>query len=393
MTGDEVPFNPRMRHPERTPGSNSVPRIDPDPGRMTRTSHAPRNAGFFERHFSEQYFTSSQVLLHFFRQVIGRPQTTQGLVGSDCLFPLKVRAGTLIEEGLSGRARIDTIDRSLSPTDGPAMSTLCCASAVRRSLSNRFAIAAVVVASVVVGPADARDWTTVRIGVDATYKPFTYKTPVGQLTGFDVDIANALCAEMKVKCTYVESSWEGIIPGLRANKFDAIISSMSITDERSKVVDFTDKYYSSPTYLVAKTGTIDGTVAGTKGKRVGVLKASTQESYAKGVLVPAGANVVSYDSTQQSYVDLKSGRLDAVVADKLEGLGGFIDTPDGRGFSFAGPALVDPKYLGRGAGVAVRKTDADLRDRFNAALKTIRANGVWKKVNDKYFKFDIYDDK
>ncbi len=241
-------------------------------------------------------------------------------------------------------------------------------------------------------PAAARDWSSVRIGVDATYKPFTFKTPDGRFTGFDVDIASALCAEMKAKCAFVESSWEGIIPGLRANKFDAIVSSMSITDERKKAVAFTDKYYKTPTSVIAKAGSVDGSPASLKGKRVGALKASIQEGYAKGVLAPAGAAVVSYDSTQQAYLDLKSGRLDAVVVDKFEGKGGFLDTADGKGYAFAGPDLSDPKWFGTGAGIAVRKEDGELRDRLNAALKAIRANGTWKRVADKYFDFDIYGD-
>jgi arginine/ornithine transport system substrate-binding protein len=236
----------------------------------------------------------------------------------------------------------------------------------------------------------ARDWSTLRIGVDATYRPFTFKTPDGQLTGFDVDIAKALCEQMKARCSFVESSWEGIIPGLRANKFDAIISSMSITDERKKAVDFTDKYYNTPSSVIAKAGVLDGSVESLKGKRVGVLKASTQETYAKRVLAPAGANVISYDSTQQSYLDLRSGRLDAAVADKVEGRIGFIDTPEGKGYAFVGPELFDPKYFGSGSGIAIRKEDTDLRDRLNVALKAIRANGTWKKVSDKYFDFDIY---
>jgi len=260
--------------------------------------------------------------------------------------------------------------------------------------STTWLLAAALLSTVaVVNPAAARDWSTVRIGVDATYKPFTYKSPDGKLTGFDVDIANALCDEMKVKCTFVESSWEGIIPGLRANKFDAIISSMSITDERRKAVDFTDKYYSTPTFVIAKAGSGDGSPANLKGKRVGVLKASVQETFGKAVLAPAGAAVVSYDSTQQSYLDLKSGRIDAVVVDQFEGKGGFLDTPDGKGFAFVGSPLTDPKYFGTGAGIAIRKSDADLRDRFNVALKAIRANGTWKKVSDRYFDYDIYGAK
>lgn len=253
-----------------------------------------------------------------------------------------------------------------------------------------FASALTVALTALANPALARDWSNVRIGVDATYKPFTYKTPDGKLAGFDVDIANALCAQMKSKCSFVESSWEGIIPGLRANKFDAIISSMSITDDRKKAVAFSDKYYQTPTNVIAKADAIDGSPASLKGKRVGVLKASIQQKYAKGELAPAGATVVSYDSTQQSYLDLKSGRIDAVVVDKFEGQGGFLNTPDGKGFAIVGPDLSDEKYFGSGAGIAIRKEDTELRDRFNAALKTIRANGTWKKIADRYFDFDIY---
>jgi arginine/ornithine transport system substrate-binding protein len=263
---------------------------------------------------------------------------------------------------------------------------------MRRSLSPTFKAAVLLGVSLLAsGAALARDWNTIRIGVDPTYKPFTFKTPDGQLTGFDVDIARALCAELKAKCSFVESSWEGIIPGLRANKFDAIISSMSITAERKKAVDFTDKYYETPSLMIAKVGGgIDGSLPSVNGKRVGVAKATVQETYAKGELGKAGAEIVSFDSSQQLYLDLKSGRVDAAVVDKFDGKGGFLDTPEGKGFAFVGPELKDPRYFGTGAGIALRKDDTELRDRFNGALKTIRANGIWKQVADKYFDFDIY---
>jgi len=240
------------------------------------------------------------------------------------------------------------------------------------------------------GPAAAKDWTELRIGVDAAYKPFTYKTEDGKLTGFDIDIANALCTEMKAKCTFIEQNWDGIIPALNARKFDAIISSMSITDERKRAVEFTNKYYETPTRVVAKAGSPLGTVESLKNKRVGVLKASVQEKYAQGVLAPAGATVIGYDTQEQVYLDLKSGRIDATVADAVEAGEGFLKSPDGQGFAFVGPELRDPKYFGYGAGIAVRKADGDLRDKLNAALKAIRANGTYKQINDKYFNFDVY---
>ncbi|MBL8507128.1 MAG: transporter substrate-binding domain-containing protein, partial [Chitinimonas sp.] len=143
--------------------------------------------------------------------------------------------------------------------------------------------------------ASAKEWKEVRVAIDATYKPFTYKTPDGKPTGFDVDIANALCAEMKAKCVFVEQAWDGMIPGLNAKKYDAIISSMSITEDRKKAVDFTGKYYNTPSRIVVKLGTIKNVPAELKGKKIGVLKGSTQEKYAKGELEASGAVIVPYE--------------------------------------------------------------------------------------------------
>ncbi|MCL6263724.1 ABC transporter substrate-binding protein [Craterilacuibacter sp. RT1T] len=230
----------------------------------------------------------------------------------------------------------------------------------------------------------------IRIGVEAAYEPFAYKSPDGKLVGFDIDMANALCAQMKAKCVFVEQEWKGIIPALNAKKYDAIISSMSITDERKKAVDFTDKYYHTPARLIAKAGSISGTPASLKGKRLGVLKASTHEKYAQKYYAPAGAIVVPYDSTQQVYMDLAAGRLDATSADSVESSVGFLKKPEGKGYAFVGPVLKDPAIFGQGAGIAVRKGDDDLRNGFNGAIKAIRANGTYKKVNDKHFNFDAY---
>ncbi|QDQ25130.1 ABC transporter substrate-binding protein [Chitinimonas arctica] len=239
--------------------------------------------------------------------------------------------------------------------------------------------------------ASAKEWKEVRVGIDATYKPFTYKTPDGKPTGFDVDIANALCAELKAKCVFVEQAWDGMIPGLNAKKYDAIVSSMSITEERKKAVDFTTKYYNTPSRLVVKeAGTIKKLPADLKGKKIGVLKGSTQEKYARGELEKAGAAVVPYEAQDQVYLDIKSGRLDGTVADVVEVTDGFLKTPDGKGWGFVGPTLNEPKYFGEGAGIAIRKSDNDLRDALNKAIKTIRTNGTWKKINDKYFTFEIW---
>ncbi|KRB99033.1 ABC transporter substrate-binding protein [Hydrogenophaga sp. Root209] len=229
-----------------------------------------------------------------------------------------------------------------------------------------------------------------KVAIDPTYEPFTFKTADGKPTGFDVDIAEALCNEIKRKCVYVEQVWDSMIPGLQAKKYDVIVSSMSITEERQQVVDFTDKYYFTPSRIVVKTGTAFTDLASLKGKKIGVLKGSTQEKYAMGELKAAGVSVVPYEAQDQVYLDIKSGRLDGTVADQVEVNGGFLSKPEGAGYGFVGPVLADAKYFGTGVGVALRKGETALKDELNAAIKSIRSNGVYETVSKKYFDFDVY---
>jgi arginine/ornithine transport system substrate-binding protein len=229
-----------------------------------------------------------------------------------------------------------------------------------------------------------------KVAIDPTYEPFTFKTADGKPTGFDVDIAEALCNEIKRKCVYVEQVWDSMIPGLQAKKYDAIVSSMSITEERQKVVDFTDKYYNTPSRIVVKADTAFTDIASLKGKKIGVLKGSTQEKYAMGDLKPVGVKVVPYEAQDQVYLDIKAGRLDGTVADTVEVTGGFLSKPEGKAYGFVGPVLNDVKYYGYGAGIAVRQGETQLKDELNAAIKAIRSNGVYETVSKKYFDFDVY---
>lgn len=233
-------------------------------------------------------------------------------------------------------------------------------------------------------------WPELRIAIDPSYKPFTFKTEAGEPTGFDVGIAKALCTEIKSKCTFVEQNWDGMIPGLLAKKYDAIISSMSITEERKKQIAFSGKYYNTPSCVVVKTEkNLDGSPAGFKGLKIGVLKGSTQENFAMGELKPAGVTIVPYDAQDQVYLDIASGRLDGTVADVVEVTNGFINAADGKGkaYSCAGgriPASFDAKYFGEGVGVALRNEDTELRDAFSNAITAIRGNGTWQKIADEF---------
>lgn len=235
------------------------------------------------------------------------------------------------------------------------------------------------------------DEKPLKIGIEAAYPPFASKAPDGSIVGFDYDIGNALCAEMKVKCTWVEQEFDGLIPALKVRKIDAILSSMSITEDRKKSVDFTGRYYSTQARLVMKDGTAIGdSLAELKGKKIGVQRGSIHDRFAKGKLQPMGAEVKSYGSQNEIYLDIQAGRLDGTLADATLLQDGFLKTDAGKGYAFVGPAFADPAYFGDGIGIAVRKGDKANLDRINAAITAIRANGEYKKIQDKYFDFDVY---
>ncbi len=237
--------------------------------------------------------------------------------------------------------------------------------------------------------AQAADLGKLRVGVEGAYPPFSSVGADGKIKGFDIDIANALCAEMKAQCTLVQTDFDGMIPSLQAKKLDLIVASMSITPERLKVVDFSDKYYKTPNKLIAKTGVvIDGSPASLKGKKIGVQRTTINDRYATAMF--KDATIVRYGKQDEAYLDLASGRIDATLVDSVAGDTGFLKTPAGKGYAFTGPDYVDPEFFGKGVGVALRKGETDLHDKLNAAIKSIRANGSYKKIQDQYFDFDVY---
>ncbi|MBX2805336.1 MAG: ABC transporter substrate-binding protein [Hyphomicrobiales bacterium] len=229
--------------------------------------------------------------------------------------------------------------------------------------------------------AQAQD-LSIKIATEGAYPPFNQTAPSGELTGFDVDIANALCEEMKAKCEIVAQDWDGIIPGLVASKYDAIIASMSITEERKQTVDFTERYYSNYLRLVAKKGSDINGLDSLSGKTVGAQRATVAAQWAEDNL-GRNATVKLYDTQTAAYSDLEAGRLDALASDVYPAFDWLKDKPD---YEFVGERIEINDLIG----IAVRKGEDDLREKFNAALTTIRENGVYARINEKYFPFDIY---
>ena len=225
----------------------------------------------------------------------------------------------------------------------------------------------------------------VRIGTEGAYPPFNMIERDGKITGFDVDIAQALCEKMKVECEVVTSSWDGIIPALNARKFDFIAASMSITPDRLEAVDFSDPYYTNGLQFIARK---DNTSFSTdkdslKGRIVGAQRATIAGGWLEDNLGDT-VQVKLYDTNENAYLDLAAGRIEAVLADMFVNWE-WLKSDAGKDFEFKGePVFNDDKI-----GLAVRKGDP-LREKLNAALKEILADGTYKKINDKYFPFDIY---
>jgi arginine/ornithine transport system substrate-binding protein len=238
---------------------------------------------------------------------------------------------------------------------------------------------------------EASETQKLRIGVEGAYPPFSQVGTDGKLQGFDIDIANAVCAEMKADCLMVQQEFDGMIPGLNARKLDAVIASMSITDDRKKSVDFSDKYYQTPARYVTKAdATAPVSADGLKGKRIGVQRTTTHDRFATATFTQS--EIVRYTKQDDVFLDLTAGRLDGALVDLIAADQGFLKLPTGKGFAFQGPTYTDPAFFGLGAGIAVRKGDTALLNRLNAALKAIRSNGTYKKIQDKYFDFDVYGD-
>lgn len=251
-------------------------------------------------------------------------------------------------------------------------------------------ILAAALAALIAAPATAQDGEPmqVRIGTEGAYPPFNYFDSDRNLVGFDIDIANALCEAMNAECTFVTQDWDGIIPALRANRFDAIIASMSITPERDEIVDFSNKYYNTPPAIAVPKGsdlTIEDLEAGDA--VLGAQSATTHANYAEEYF--SDDELRRYGTPEEYKLDLASGRIDAAIDDVVV-LSEWINSEDGDCCEILTTLTPDPVINGPGAGVAVREGDDELREAFNEAIETIRANGVYQEINDKWFDFDVY---
>jgi polar amino acid transport system substrate-binding protein len=255
------------------------------------------------------------------------------------------------------------------------------------TLMRTLAIAVLAAAIPLFGAARA---DTVKVGIAAEpYPPFASPDASGNWTGWEVEIADAICKAAKLDCKITPVAWDGIIPALTSGKIDAIFASMSITDERKKTIDFSDKYYNTPTSVIGpKAEKFTATPEGLKGKVIGVQVATIHENYVKKYFT--GSKVKTYQTQDEANQDLVSGRVDAVQADSIA-LKAFLDSADGKACcDMKGDVKDDVEILGPGVGAGLRKGDTELKGKINAAIKQIRSDGTYDKITKKYFDFDIY---
>lgn len=259
-------------------------------------------------------------------------------------------------------------------------------------MKNIFKITAAIIIGLFFLSTGASAENVVRIGTEGAYPPFNYIDKDGNLQGFDIEIAKALCEAADMECTFVTQSWDGMIPALMARKYDAIIASMSITEERKQRVDFTKKYYQTPARFVRQKGSnIEITEEGLKGKTVGVQRATVSANFINDNFSDI-LTIRSYATQEEANMDITSGRLDLLFADAVVLQTGFLDTDPGKNYEFAGPSYTDEEWFGEGIGIALRKGEDELREKFNNAIIQIREDGTYQKINDKYFDFDVYGD-
>ncbi|MBO7913618.1 arginine ABC transporter substrate-binding protein [Vibrio splendidus] len=219
----------------------------------------------------------------------------------------------------------------------------------------------------------------IKFAMEATYAPFEYMDENNQIQGFDVDLANALCEELKATCTFHNQAFDSLIPALKFKRYDAAISAMDITEARLKQVNFSDAYYDNSAAFISFEGKVADQAA-LEGKRVGVQNGSTHQSFLLEQMT--GVTAVPYSSYQDAFIDMKNGRIDSVFGDTAVVAEWFKKEDN---LTYVGDQVTNQEYFGNGFGIAVNKSNQELVDQLNVALAAVKANGEYDKIFNKYF--------
>lgn len=228
----------------------------------------------------------------------------------------------------------------------------------------------------------------IRIAVEGAYPPFNFIDANNELQGFEVDLLKSLCDAMKVTCELVPHAWDGIIKGLLNREYDAVMSSLEITERRQKRIAFSDPYYRIPAVFIGSKETTPGEVtpAAMAGKKIGTIERTDHETYLKTFYKES--EIVLFAKAEEANLDLLVGRIDAVFADELL-LSKFLESREGACCHILGDAPAEPAYKREAYGIGLRREDAGLREQFNRAIAQVKADGTYDRIRAKYFSFDI----
>ena len=244
--------------------------------------------------------------------------------------------------------------------------------------------------SIVIAPAALAD--VVKVGVAAEpYPPFASTDASGKWQGWEIEMIGAICETAKLDCKITPIAWDGIIPALNSKKIDMVMASLSITPDRLKVIDFSDKYYNTPAVIIGdKNVDIGATAESMKGKILGVQSGTIHRKYVLKHFADAADSVKEYQTQDEANQDLVAGRIDALQADSLAMMD-FINSEQGKMCcEIKGEVAADLDILGPGIGAGLRKGDDSLKTAVNMAIKTLRDNGQYLEISKKYFSFDPY---
>lgn len=238
-------------------------------------------------------------------------------------------------------------------------------------------------------PALAQTRQRLRVAVEGQNPPWNYVTPDGTIAGADVDISNELCRRLDVECQISAQAWDGIIPGLLANRFDVIVAGMAMTPARRERVAFTDVYRNVISVFIVRGAEItDISPAGLRGRRIGVQRGASQHLFLQRSGYEQTATIVPYETVGGPELDLLAGRVDAIIMNKVTAHLGLLRRPEARDLRIVGEDLVGG-LLGDGAGIALRRGDTDLLARLNAAIAAMRADGTLRAIYARYVPFEM----
>jgi polar amino acid transport system substrate-binding protein len=228
----------------------------------------------------------------------------------------------------------------------------------------------------------------IRVAVEGAYPPFNFIDANNELQGFEVDLLKSLCDAMETACELVQHEWDGIIKGLVNREYDAVMSSLEITERRQKRIAFSDPYYRIPAVFIGTKDTAPGQVtpAAMAGKKIGTIERTDHETYLKTFYKES--EIVLFAKAEEANLDLLVGRIDAVFADELL-LSKFLEGREGQCCHILGDSPAEPAYRREAYGIGLRKEDESLRERFNRAIPQVKADGTYDRIRAKYFSFDI----